>query len=235
MKNMNIDGDIALTENEVFYKNFWNREFFKIGKYDFDGKYLVFEPNRNKRFNGIEKYTIPATSPWDVEYLTHGDEELCVWQFDAYYVVGDEADTLNFYRYDDEHFASLTEADQYRYLCNQLTAGADPLADLWDGIIYDGEAEDENVEMNYTNLELKVIKTIGNFLNYDDLETNLNDNATYFMMDDIGIVPKKLRGVLSSLEQKGLIYKNDELVEEPVFMVTDFGIKEYHRIYGDIA
>lgn len=235
MKNMNIDGDIALTENEVFYKDFWNREFFKIGKYDFDGKYLVFEPNRNKRFNGIEKYTIPATSPWDIEYLTRGDEELCVWQFDAYYIVGDEEDTLDFYSYDDEHFASLTEVDQYCYLCNQLTAGADPLADLWDGIIYDDEGEDEKTKNNYTNLELKVIKSIGDFLNCDYLETNLNDNATHFVMSDIGIVPKKLRCVLSSLEQKGLIYENDELVEEPVFMVTNFGIKEYHRIYGDIA
>lgn len=89
--------------------------------------------------------------------------------------------------------------------------------------------------MKYTELESKVIKSIGDFLNYDDLETNLEDNATYFVMSEIDIEPKILRGVLSSLEQKGLIYKNDELVEEPVFMVTDFGIKEYHRIYGDIA
>lgn len=68
MKKMEIDGDIALTKNEVFYKDFWNGKFFKIGEYEFDGK--------------------------------------C---------------------YDDEHFASLTDVDQYRYLCNRLTAGADPL------------------------------------------------------------------------------------------------------------
>lgn len=31
--------------------------------------------------------------------------------------------------------------------------------------------------MKYTELESKVIKSIGDFLNYDDLETNLEDNA----------------------------------------------------------
>lgn len=40
MKKMEIDGDIALTKNEVFYKDFWNGKFFKIGKYEFDGKML---------------------------------------------------------------------------------------------------------------------------------------------------------------------------------------------------
>lgn len=84
--------------------------------------------------------------------------------------------------------------------------------------------------MKYTELELKVIKSIGGFLNYDDLETNLDDNATYFTMHEIDVEPKKLRGVLSSLEQKGLFYK--DFVGEPSFMVTDFGIKEYYRIYG---
>lgn len=143
MKKMEIDGNFALTENEVFYKDyFWSEEFFKVGEYDFDGKYLAFKPGRNEKFGEDEKYTIPAKSRWDVECLMHGDEELCTWQFDAYYVVGNEADTLDFYRNDDEHFASLTEVDQYRYLCNQLTAGADPLADLWDGIIYDDADED---------------------------------------------------------------------------------------------
>ena len=86
--------------------------------------------------------------------------------------------------------------------------------------------------MKYTELESKVIKSIGDFFNYDDLETNLEDNATYFVMSEIDIEPKILRGVLSSLEQKGLIYKNKKSVEEPMFMVTDFGIKEYYRIYG---
>lgn len=143
MKKMEIDGNFALTENEVFYKDyFWSEEFFKVGEYDFDGKYLVFKPGRNEKFSEDEKYTIPAKSRWDVECLMHGDEELCAWQFDAYYVVGNEADTLDFYHNNDEHFASLTEVDQYRYLCNQLTAGADPLADLWDGIIYDDADED---------------------------------------------------------------------------------------------
>ena len=144
MNKMEIDGDIALTENEVFYKDFWNGEFFKIGEYDFDfdKSNLTFEPNRNKKFGEDEKYTICATSPWDIEYLTRGDEELCVWKFNTYYVVGNEEDTLDFYHNNDEHFASLTEVDQYRYLCNKLTAGADPLADLWDGIQYDEEGED---------------------------------------------------------------------------------------------
>lgn len=86
--------------------------------------------------------------------------------------------------------------------------------------------------MKYTELESKVIKNIGDFLNYDDLETNLEDNATYFVMSEIDIEPKILRGVLSSLEQKDLIYKNEKSVDEPMFMVTDFGIKEYYRIYG---
>lgn len=86
--------------------------------------------------------------------------------------------------------------------------------------------------MKYTELESKVIKSIGDFLNYDDLETNLEDNATYFVMSEIDIEPKILRGVLSNLEQKDLIYKDKKSVDEPMFMVTDFGIKEYYRIYG---
>lgn len=84
--------------------------------------------------------------------------------------------------------------------------------------------------MKYTELELKVIESIGGFLNYGDLESNLDDNATYFTIDEINIEPKKLRGVLSSLERKHLIYK--DFVGEPLFIVTDFGIKEYYRIYG---
>lgn len=84
--------------------------------------------------------------------------------------------------------------------------------------------------MKYTELELKVIESIGDFLNYGDLESDLDDNATYFTIDEINIEPKKLRGVLSSLERKHLIYK--DFVGEPLFMVTDFGIKEYYRIYG---
>lgn len=92
--------------------------------------------------------------------------------------------------------------------------------------------------MKYTELELKVIKSIGGFLNYDDLETNLDDNATYFTMGEIDVEPKKLRGVLSSLEQKGLIFK-DYVGEQMfavtnsgvIFAVTNFGVKEYYRIY----
>lgn len=84
--------------------------------------------------------------------------------------------------------------------------------------------------MKYTELELKVIESIGDFLNYGDLESDLDDNATYFTIDEINIEPKKLRGVLSSFERKHLIYKN--FVGEPLFIVTDFGIKEYYRIYG---
>lgn len=84
--------------------------------------------------------------------------------------------------------------------------------------------------MKYTELELKVIESIGGFLNYGDLESDLDDNATYFTIDEINIEPKNLRGVLSSLERKHLIYK--DFVGEPLFIVTDFGIKEYYRIYG---
>lgn len=84
--------------------------------------------------------------------------------------------------------------------------------------------------MKYTELELKVIESICGFLNYGDLESDLDDNATYFTIDEINIEPKKLRGVLSSLERKHLIYK--DFVGEPLCIVTDFGIKEYYRIYG---
>ena len=84
--------------------------------------------------------------------------------------------------------------------------------------------------MKYTESELKVIESIGGFLNYGDLESDLDDNATYFTIDEINIEPKKLRGVLSSLERKHLIYK--DFVGEPLFIVTYFGIKEYYRIYG---
>ena len=46
--------------------------------------------------------------------------------------------------------------------------------------------------MKYTELELKVIESIGDFLNYGDLESDLDDNATYFTIDEINIEPKKL-------------------------------------------
>ena len=69
--------------------------------------------------------------------------------------------------------------------------------------------------MKYTELELKVIESIGGFLNYGDLESDLDDNATYFTINEINIEPKKLRGVLSSLERKHLIYK--DFVGEPGF------------------
>ena len=72
--------------------------------------------------------------------------------------------------------------------------------------------------MKYTELELKVIESIGGFLNYGDLESDLDDNATYFTIDEINIEPKKLRGVLSSLEQKHLIYKVFELKSITEFM-----------------
>lgn len=92
--------------------------------------------------------------------------------------------------------------------------------------------------MRYTELELKIIKSIGSFLNYDDLESNLDDNATYFTMSDIDIESKILRGVLSNLEQIGLIFK-DYVGESMfavtnsgvIFAVTNFGVKEYYRIY----
>ena len=141
MVKLKVSGDIALTGNEVFVKDFWNEEFFKIGEYAFDGGNLIFTPSRNERLGTTESYAIHATTPWDIEYLACGGEYLCAWQFGNYYIVGNELDTLDFYTYDDEHFAKLTDVDQYCYLCNKLTAGADPLADLWDGIQYDEEDE----------------------------------------------------------------------------------------------
>ena len=85
--------------------------------------------------------------------------------------------------------------------------------------------------MKYTDLEKKVIEQIGNFLNYETLEENLNDNATAFWFSEIeGIEKKRLRGVVSSLEKKGLIYQ-DDVNGDPMFMVTSTGLKEYYRLF----
>lgn len=89
----------------------------------------------------------------------------------------------------------------------------------------------EKIDKAYTELETKVIKQIGGFLNYETLEENLCDNATAFWFNEIkGIEKKQLRGVISSLEKKKLIC-SDDVNDDPMFRVTNKGLKEYYRLF----
>lgn len=62
----------------------------------------------------------------------------------------------------------------------------------------------------YTELEMKVMKQIGGFLNYDTLEENLGDNATAFDFDEIeGFETRQLKGVIGSLVKKDILMPDD--------------------------
>lgn len=88
----------------------------------------------------------------------------------------------------------------------------------------------------YTELELKVIETIGHALNYDTLEANIDDNCTIIGLEEAkkaGLEPKVARGVLSSLVQKGLIWGDDDSLQPNDFWVSVKGLKEYFRLFVD--
>ena len=89
--------------------------------------------------------------------------------------------------------------------------------------------------MTLTEKEKKVVAQFGNFLNYDTLKANLEDNATYFYASEIeGFANKRsLGGVLSSLAKKGLISYGDWSGEgKEFFLVTDEGLKAYYKLHN---
>ena len=92
--------------------------------------------------------------------------------------------------------------------------------------------------MEYTELEKKVIETFGSYLNYESLEDNLNDNATFFTFTEAEILteikPEQLKGVISSLVKKGICYIDDSTIYsinyESLFLVTNAGVETYYRL-----
>ena len=82
----------------------------------------------------------------------------------------------------------------------------------------------------------KVIETVNNLtemekkcfdhfcLNYDDLQTNLEDNANFVDFYDVAkeIPARQLRGVFSSLEKKELIFYAD--CDEGTYYVTGLAV-----------
>ncbi len=87
----------------------------------------------------------------------------------------------------------------------------------------------------YIDLEKKVIKQFGNFLNYSGLESNLYDNATAFEFDEIrGLNPIQLKSVIESLTGKGLL-SPDDVNGDPIIRVTDKGVEEYYRLFVNEA
>lgn len=89
--------------------------------------------------------------------------------------------------------------------------------------------------MTLTDNEKKAVAQFGNFMNYDTLEANLEDNATYFYASEIeGFTNgRSLGGVLSSLAKKGLISYGDWSGEgKEFFFVTDEGLKAYYKFHN---
>jgi len=88
--------------------------------------------------------------------------------------------------------------------------------------------------MGYTELELKVIGTFGSFMNYDTLEDNLSDNCTCVDAKAVakltGLDIKQVKGVLSSLEQKGLVVIDITNINQRTLMVTNQGVIEYFKL-----
>lgn len=82
----------------------------------------------------------------------------------------------------------------------------------------------------FTENEIKVIKQFN--LNYDNLSSELSDNAFDEIAKLTGIAPRSLRGIMTSLIKKGIIYKYryDDDIKGFMYRVTDDGIREYFTI-----
>ena len=83
--------------------------------------------------------------------------------------------------------------------------------------------------MEFTNNEMEIIKLLSEFRNYNDLETEINDNAVGVYLTDIiqytSLNAKIARGVISSLIKKKML-DTDSINGEPFFRATD-GCLEY--------
>lgn len=76
----------------------------------------------------------------------------------------------------------------------------------------------------FTSNEMEILELLAGFRNYDNLETEINDNAVGVYMKDITeyttLTSKIARGVISSLEQKGMV-DTDSVNGEVFFRATD--------------
>lgn len=65
--------------------------------------------------------------------------------------------------------------------------------------------------------------------NYKDLESNLDDNANFVDFYDVDMEHKVLRGVFSSLEQKGLIFFAE--CDEGTYYLSYLAVLLYFYLY----
>ena len=76
----------------------------------------------------------------------------------------------------------------------------------------------------FTELEKAILKLVADWRNYDNLESELNDNAVGIYLRDIReytpLDTKTARGVISSLIQKDMLY-TDSVNGELFFRATD--------------
>ena len=90
------------------------------------------------------------------------------------------------------------------------------------------------MELNFTNNELEIIKLLSEFRNYNDLQTEINDNAVGVYIKDIlqytSIKDTKIiRGVVSSLIKKDMLY-TDDVNGELFFRATDECLKFLYEV-----
>lgn len=80
------------------------------------------------------------------------------------------------------------------------------------------------ISHEFTLYELKIISLVAEWRNYDNLESELNDNACGVYLNDIieytPLDTKTARGVLSSLIKKDMLYC-DKVNGEQFFRATD--------------
>ena len=93
----------------------------------------------------------------------------------------------------------------------------------------------ENMEnQSYTEYEMGAIEKAFSF-NYHTAEQEKEDNAAYCDIGDVArvlnITKKQATGVCVSLCNKGLVFPY-EVNGDPIYMISDFGIDEYYRLFG---
>ena len=91
-------------------------------------------------------------------------------------------------------------------------------------------------EVNYTALEMLVIKNFENGFNYGELENELSDNACTLSFNELkpkGYSNKQIRGVVSSLIKKGLLFFDNwsGIDSYYPFRITELGLIEYYKLF----
>lgn len=108
----------------------------------------------------------------------------------------------------------------------------------------------QNEKHDYTSLQIRFIEKIRNVINYGTLEANLSDNCSPVTDKDVaswlGISPKQAQGLLASCYNRELLtcetvtrpaWKNVKgakrlvVVADPLYMVSEKGIREYFRLF----